>query len=83
MKGNKMSMLQNSILLDEEVEYEDMIVDFWKVKDLTTYYDEAEAVALAMDTFDYYNPNIPKEEIELHLLELWSEFMEDKSYKHV
>jgi|TARA_R100001480_G_C4683442_1_gene175141 predicted metalloprotease len=83
MKGNKMSMLQNSILLDEEFEYEDMIVDFWKVKDLTTYYDEAEAVALAMDTFDYYNPNIPKEEIELHLLELWSEFMEDKSYKHV
>tara|TARA_R100000655_G_scaffold92410_1_gene133520 strand:- start:166 stop:417 length:252 start_codon:yes stop_codon:yes gene_type:complete len=83
MKGNKMSMLQNSILLDEEFEYEEMIVDFWKVKDLTTYYDEAEAVALAMDTFDYYNPNIPKEEIELHLLELWSEFMEDKSYKHV
>jgi predicted metalloprotease len=83
MKGNKMTMLQNSILLDEEFEYEEMIVDFWKVKDLTTYYDEAEAVALAMDTFDYYNPNIPKEEIELHLLELWSEFMEDKSYKHV
>jgi hypothetical protein len=83
MKGNKMSMLQNSILLDEEFEYEEMIVDFWKVKDLNTHYDEAEAVALAMDTFDYYNPNIPKEEIELHLLELWAEFMEDKSYKYV
>ena len=78
-----MSMLQNSILLDEEFEYEEMIVDFCKVKDLTTHYDEAEAVALAMDTFDYYNPNIPKEEIELHLLELWAEFMEDKSYKYV
>ena len=77
-----MSMLQNSVLLDEEFEYEEMIVDFWKVKDLTTYYDEAEAVALAMDTFDYYNPNIPKEEIELHLLELWSELMQDKSYKY-
>ena len=77
-----MSMLQNSILLDEEFEYEEMIVDFWKVKDLTTHYDEAEAVALAMDTFDYYNPNIPREEIELHLLELWAEFMEDKSYKY-
>jgi len=75
-------MLQNSVLLDEEFEYEEMIVDFWKVKDLTTYYDEAEAVALAMDTFDYYNPNIPKEEIELHLLELWSELMQDKSYKY-
>ncbi len=78
-----MTMLQNSLLLDEEYEYEEMIIDFWRVKDFNSPYDEAEAVDLAIDTFNYYNPNESKEEIEMHLLELWADFMEDKSYKYV
>ena len=78
-----MTLLQNSILLDEEHEYEEMIVDIWRLKEFYNQSDMFEAVALAMDTFPYYNPNISKEEVELHLLELWSEWFEERSYKYV
>ena len=78
-----MTALQNSILLDEEYEYEELIVDFWTVRGLYNQEDITEAIALAMETFNYYNPNIPEEEIELHLLELWHEWFEERSYKYV
>ena len=68
-----MTMLQNSLLLDEEFEYEEVIVDFWTVKGFFYKEDITEAIALAMETFDYYNPNIPEEEIEEHLSDLWEE----------
>ena len=78
-----MTMLQNSLLLDEEYEYEELIVDFWTVRGLYNQEDITEAIALAMETFNYYNPNIPAEEIELHLLELWHEWFEERNSKHV
>ena len=78
-----MTMLQNSLLIDEEYEYEELIVDFWTVRGLYNQEDITEAIALAMETFNYYNPNIPEEEIELHLLELWHEWFEERSYKYV
>ena len=78
-----MTALQNSILLDEEYEYEELIVDFWTVRGLYNQEDITEAIALAMETFNYYNPNIPAEEIELHLLELWHEWFEERNSKHV
>ena len=78
-----MTALQNSILLDEEYEYEELIVDFWTVRGLYNQEDITEAIALAMETFDYYNPNIPEEEIELHLLELWHECLNERSSKYV
>ena len=78
-----MTMLQNSLLLDEEYEYEELIVDFWTVRGLYNQEDITEAIALAMETFNYYNPNIPEEEIELHLLELWHEWFEERNSKHV
>ena len=78
-----MTMLQNSLLIDVEYEYEELIVDFWTVRGLYNQEDITEAIALAMETFNYYNPNIPEEEIELHLLELWHEWFEERSYKYV
>ena len=78
-----MTMLQNSLLIDEEYEYEELIVDFWTVRGLYNQEDITEAIALAMETFNYYNPNIPAEEIELHLLELWHEWFEERNSKHV
>ena len=65
-----MTMLQNSILLDEEYEYEVSVLDLWKAKGIDDPYD---AITVAMTTYDYPNPNVPEEEIEEHLSELWEE----------
>ena len=78
-----MTMLQNSLLIDEEYEYEERVIDFWTVKDFYNDEDVTEAIALAMNTFNYYNPNIPEEEIEIHLLDLWYDWKEERNSKHV
>jgi len=65
-----MTALQNSILLDEEYEYEVSVLDLWKAKGIDDPYD---AITVAMHTYDYPNPNVPEEEIEEHLSELWEE----------
>ena len=65
-----MTMLQNSIILDEEYEYEVSVLDLWKAKGIDEPYD---AISLAMKTFKYPNPNHSDYEIEEHLSELWDE----------
>ena len=69
-----MTALQNSILIDEEYEYEVSVLDLWKVKGIEDPYD---ALTVAMKTYDYPNPNVPEEEIEEHLSDLWEERWED------
>ena len=65
-----MTALQNSIILDEEYEYEVSVVDLWESQGIKEPYD---AIAVAMNTLTYPNPNVPDEEIEEHLSELWEE----------
>ena len=65
-----MTALQNSIILDEEYEYEVSVVDLWESQGIKEPYD---AIAVAMNTYAYPNPNVPDEEIEEHLSELWEE----------
>ena len=65
-----MTMLQNSLLIDEEYEYEVSVLDLWKIKGIEDPYD---AITVAMNTYKYPNPNVPDEEIEEHLSDLWEE----------
>jgi len=65
-----MTALQNSIILDEEYEYEVSVLDLWKTSGEEDPYS---AIYLAMNTLRYPNPNVPDEEIEEHLSELWEE----------
>ena len=65
-----MTLLQNSILIDEEYEYEVSVLDLWESQGIKDPYD---AIAVAMHTYAYPNPNVPDEEIEEHLSELWEE----------
>ncbi len=62
-----MTMLQNSILLDEEYEYEVSVVDLWESQGIK---DPYAALTVAMNTYAYPNPNVPDEEIEEHLSEI-------------
>ena len=43
-----MTMLQNSLILDEEYEYEVSVLDLWKAKGIEEPYD---AISLALKTF--------------------------------
>ena len=53
-----MTMLQNSLLIDEEYEYEIAVADLWKAKGIDEPYD---AISLAMKTFKYPNFLMGKE----------------------
>tara|TARA_R110000764_G_scaffold783_2_gene3012 strand:+ start:672 stop:884 length:213 start_codon:yes stop_codon:yes gene_type:complete len=63
-------MLQNSLLIDEEMEYEVAVQDLWAVEGMDSMF---EAVDLAMTRLKYPNPNVPEEERVEHLEEVWAE----------
>tara|TARA_R110000744_G_C19123191_1_gene536200 strand:- start:238 stop:453 length:216 start_codon:yes stop_codon:yes gene_type:complete len=71
-----MTALQNSYLIDEEMQYEVSVMELWQDKGTE---DMHEAISVAMGTLRYPNPNVPEEEIEEHLSEVW----EEKWYEYV
>ena len=65
-----MTKLQNSYLIDEEMEYEVSVQDLWSDEGSDNM---SEAVDLALTQLKYPNPNVPEEEIVENLEEVWAE----------
>jgi len=65
-----MTTLQNSYLIDDEMEYEVSVQDLWSDEGSDNM---SEAVDLALTQLKYPNPNVPEEEIVEHLEEVWAE----------